>query len=282
MVTQPVKNRYLTRRDVSSSVVSVATRTRDRILVKAAGVLATGEKPTVAQFAEAAGVSRASFYRAFESRGALLDALAVQPEPGARERILEAAVTLVGEHGLAALSMDDLAARAGVSRATLYRLFPGKPALFTGLIRTYSPLEPVSKVALELKDEPPEVVMPEIARTVYRTVFGSGAPRLGLLRAVFFEVSSVAPDAEESAREAMRTIVGSVGSYVMTQMSSGRLRPMSPLLALQSFVGPIFFHVLTRPLVERVLGVDIDGEQAVTELAESWLRSMRPDKEETR
>jgi hypothetical protein len=35
-------------------------------------------------------------------------------------------------------------------------------------------------------------------------------------------------------------------------------------------------------LVERVLGVDIDGEQAVTELAESWLRSMRPDKEETR
>jgi hypothetical protein len=57
---------------------------------------------------------------------------------------------------------------------------------------------------------------------------------------------------------------------------------MSPLLALQSFVGPIFFHVLTRPLVERVLGVDIDGEQAVTELAESWLRSMRPDEEDAR
>jgi hypothetical protein len=63
-------------------------------------------------------------------------------------------------------------------------------------------------------------------------------------------------------------------------MTSGRLRPMSPLLALQSFVGPMFIHVLTRPAVERVLGFHIDGEEAVTELAESWLRSMRPDLEE--
>jgi hypothetical protein len=36
---------------------------------------------------------------------------------------------------------------------------------------------------------------------------------------------------------------------------------------------------LTRPVVARVLGIDIDGEQAVTELAESWLRSMKPDEE---
>jgi hypothetical protein len=113
-------------------------------------------------------------------------------------------------------------------------------------------------------------------------VYRPGETRLGLLRAVFFEVSSVSPDAEESARETMRTILGSVGAYVMAQMASGRLRQMSPLLALQAFIGPIFFHVLTRPLVERVLGVDIDGEQAVTELAESWLRSMQPDEKEGR
>src|SRR5665213_4631768 len=251
----------------------MATRTRERILKGARGVLANGEKHTVAQFAEAAGVSRASFYRAFESRGALLEALAVLPEPGTRERVLEAALVMVGAHGLSALSMDEVAVRAGVSRATLYRLFPGKPVLFASLIRTYSPLEPVSRLAAAMKDEPPEIVMPEIARTIY----GSGATRLGLLRAVFFEASSLAPDAEESAGEALRTIIGSVGAYVMTQMTAGRLRPMSPLLALQSFVGPIFFHVLTRPLVERVLGIDIDGELAVTELAEGWLRSMQPD-----
>jgi len=272
---EPVKNRYLTRCDVLSSIVPVPAHTRERILRRARGVLATEERATVAQFAEAAGVSRTAFYRAFESRGALLEALAVQPEPAARERILEAALSLVGAHGLSALSMDDLATQAGVSRATLYRLFPGKSALFTSLIRAYSPLEPVSRLAIAMQDEPPEVVMPEIARTVYRTVYGSGETRLGIMRAVFFEVSSLAPDAEDSAREAIQTIIGSGGAYVMKQMQSGRFRPMSPLLALQSFVGPIFFHLLTRPLVERVIGIQVDGEEAVTELAESWLRSMR-------
>jgi hypothetical protein len=67
---------------------------------------------------------------------------------------------------------------------------------------------------------------------------------------------------------------------VMAQMSAGKLRRMSPVLALQMFIGPIFFHLLTRPAVERVLSLDIDGEQAVTELAAGWLRAMGADEEE--
>ena len=69
---------------------------------------------------------------------------------------------MVGADSLAALSMDELAVRAGVSRATLYRLFPGKPALFTSLLRTYSPLEPVSSLVSAMRDQTPDVVMPEI------------------------------------------------------------------------------------------------------------------------
>jgi hypothetical protein len=60
-------------------------------------------------------------------------------------------------------------------------------------------------------------------------------------------------------------------------MQSGRLRHMHPLLALQSFIGPIFFHLMTRPLAERLLGFDVEGERAVTLLAENWLRAMAPE-----
>jgi AcrR family transcriptional regulator len=257
----------------------MAPQTRERILEGARGLLAKGENPTVGRVAEASGVSKASFYRAFDSRRALLEALEVEPEPGAKERILESALAMVGGGGLAALSMDELAVRAGVSRATLYRLFPGKPALFTSLLRTYTPLEPITRLVASMPDQSPEVVVPEIARTVFRTVYGSGTPRIGMLRAIFLELSSMSRDSEDAARDLLATTLGSVGAYVMAQMAAGRLRPMHPLLALQSLIGPIFFHLLTRRLAEQLLGFDMDGEEAVVILAENWLRAMRPDEE---
>ena len=234
----------------------------------------------MAELAVAAGVSRASFYRAFESREELLAALDLQPEPDASQRVLDAALTLVGAHGLTALSMDDLATEAGVSRATLYRLFPGKAALFTSLLHEYSPLDPVSKLLETRRSEPPEVLMPEIALTGYGAFYGAGESRLGILRALFFEITTLAPETAEAAQDLIRTMVGSLALYVMEHMRSGRLRQMHPVLALQSFIGPIFFHLLTRPVAERVLGFNINGEQAVTLLAENWLRAMAPERRE--
>lgn len=247
---------------------------RTAILQQARGLLAAGGNPTVAQLAAAAGISRASFYRAFRSRDALLEELKVTPEPGSRERILDTALEMVSATGLAALSMDDLADRAGVSRATLYRLFPGKSALFTALVYAYSPLEPVIEILTALRNDPPEKVMPEIARAVYRSLYRGGENRTGLLRALFLEVSNLAPDAEEATRDAIGRVVAAFVMYLSGQVSAGRVRPMHPLLAVQSFIGPIFFHLMTRPAAERVLNIDVGTEQAVVELAEGWLRGM--------
>ena len=241
-----------------------------RILDRAPSVLARDGKATVEDLARAAGISRASFYRHFKSREALLAALAMAPEPGARDRILAAAVEMVGAQGLRTLSMDELADRSGVSRATLYRLFPGKGALLAALIDAYSPLEPVSRLLAERQGEPPEVLMPELARAAYRSSHG----RAGMLRALFFEVSGLAPETEEVARQTIARVAGLLVMYISGQMSAGRLRSMHPLLALQSFIGPVLFHILTRPLAERVLHLDVEGERAVTELAGAWLRAM--------
>ncbi len=45
------------------------------------------------------------------------------------EALLDAATTLLSEKGFMAMSMDDLAARASVSKATLYQHFPSKEDL---------------------------------------------------------------------------------------------------------------------------------------------------------
>jgi hypothetical protein len=119
--------------------------------------------------------------------------------------------------------------------------------------------------------------MPEMAMTVYRAFYGAGESRLGILRALFFEISSLAPETADAAQDIIKTIAGGLAMYLMEHMQSGRLRQMHPVLALQSFVGPIFFHLLTRPVAERLLGFDIDGEHAVKLLAENWLRAMAPE-----
>lgn len=236
-----------------------------------------GGRPTVHDFAAAAGVSRATFYRAFRSRDELLGALERPAEPDSRDRILRAALEMVGERGLPALSMDELADRAGVSRATLYRLFPGKAAVFAALVHTYTPLDLVVGVLKDREDEAPEAVLPDVAQAIYQTVYAGGEDRTGLMRALFSEVTTLAPDTEEATRDAMANVVGTMAGYMVAQMSAGRLRQMHPLLAMQSFIGPIFFHLMTRKAAAQVLGIEIDGEQAVKELAGVWLRAMRID-----
>jgi hypothetical protein len=51
---------------------------------------------------------------------------------------------------------------------------------------------------------------------------------------------------------------------------------MDPILALQAFVGPVFFHLMTRPTIERVVPFAIDPEEAVDQLVRTALSGLAP------
>jgi AcrR family transcriptional regulator len=57
-----------------------------------------------------------------------------KPETGARERILEAACAVAGRSGVAALTLDAVAAEAKVSKGGLLYHFPSKEALLSGMV----------------------------------------------------------------------------------------------------------------------------------------------------
>lgn len=244
-----------------------------RRIAEAARPLLARSRPSVEEIAAAAGVSRATFYRAYPSRDALLRDLDLEPDPGARERVVAAALDLVAGAGLAGLAMDEVAARAGVSRATVYRLFPGKPALFQAVIQTYSPLEPVTRLLDRIRDRPPEEVVPALMREAARSVEG----RFGVLAVLLFQVATGVADSEVAREWALERVAGDLAGYVMVQMQEGRLRMMHPLLALQSLVGPIFFHLATREVLVKQLGMEMPLSEAVDVLAANWLRAMRPE-----
>ena len=224
-----------------------------------------------------AGVSRATLYRLFGSQQHLLQELGLTPPPTVRSRILDTALELVGRHGLAELSMDDLAATAGVSRATLYRLFPGKEALFAELVRTFSPFEPIAAILETMGDRTPAQVIPAIAQAMAAAMDG----HIGLLLQLLFELSRSHPraDANQDAAQAMRTLP-LVAGYLDQQMATGRLRRMDPVLAMQALAGPIVMHLLMPALADSQSnaghGVALPLEGVVDQLVGMWLQAMTP------
>jgi len=163
---------------------------------------------------------------------------------------------------LADLSMDELARAADVSRGTLYRVFPGKAALLNGLIVEYSPFDSVRAIVSAHHSEPPEIVLPLIAREVA----GRAGEQIGLLRAIFLEVTSGSEPALSGVSPLFAAALGELADYLAGQMAAGRVRLMDPVLALQAFIGPILFHLMTRATIAHIGAMPLPLEQAIAEL----------------
>ncbi len=222
------------------------------------------------QLAAAAGVGVRTLYRRYGSRDALLSRAGCAPAPTARDRVLDTALEMLGRSGLADLSMDELAARADVSRATLYRLFPGKATLFGALVQRFSPWEPVADVLAETPDGDPGQVVPHLARAIADALAG----RAGLLLRIVVEVIGANPDTAAARHHALGRGLPDLIAYLDRQMAAGRLRRLSPVLACQLLAGPILAVQLTRPLAEMVDPHGPSTSEQVAEIADAWLRAM--------
>jgi AcrR family transcriptional regulator len=251
----------------------VSLVSRQKVIASAKRAFSRDESATMEDVAAAAGVSLRTLYRMFANRDELLEAIDLQPPASARERLLEEAFKLLGKQSLAQLSMDELAEAAGVSRATLYRFFPGKPALFKALIQAYSPWESVAEVLESAEDRVPAKLIPSIASGLAKALDG----KTGVLLRMVFEMVKGEPDAILSVRQSMARGLPDLIQYLGDEMAAGRLRRMHPVIAFQLLAGPIFVHLATRPLAT-MLGFKAPVQEVVGQIVDAWLRAMAPSK----
>ncbi|MBM9460018.1 TetR/AcrR family transcriptional regulator [Nocardioides sp. zg-536] len=84
------------------------------------------------------------------------------PTPASQtdERILDACVQVLGELGPEVATMDDVARASGINRATLFRRFGGKDALFQAALarELYALLDRLAEVFLTVTDPTEQVV----------------------------------------------------------------------------------------------------------------------------
>ncbi len=114
-----------------------------------------------------------------------------------QDAIVEAAAEVFLEQGFGSASMDEIARRAGVSKATVYSHFDSKPALF-GAIVQHRCQRTLSAMLAEMSDKPVAETLTAVGRQfldvlmmpgslpLYRVVLAE-APRFPELGRIFYE-----------------------------------------------------------------------------------------------
>jgi len=130
---------------------------------------------------------------------------------GARARILDAALALVGELGAAGTSMRRLAAACGLNVATLYHYFPSKADLLRALIeeRRYG-----ERMAAE--DPPADFALAPRARftTFFAWLVAQTLQEETVLRMLLGEGLRANPTARQSARDLLAALDTTVAGWL--------------------------------------------------------------------
>lgn len=228
------------------------------------------------ELARALGISRMTLYRRIGSRAALHEALRAAghdpgERPGVRERAIEAAVGIIREGGLATLTLEAVAERAGCSLAAVYSQLGGRQGLMVALFERYSPLPAVEEALRTAPD-----TLDGGVRAIYAALYDTIAREPALLRGMFSSLL-LDPDGEVGrfCREwYLPRIFGTAGAWMQTQIERGRVRPLPFLILMQALVAPIGFHTATRFIAARNLGLaSPPREEAIALLADAWCRA---------
>lgn len=248
--------------------------------------------PLVA-IAREAGISRSTLIRRLGgTRAPLEEAVrAAGADPGRRrpvaERAVEAAGQLISEQGLAAVTLEAVAIRAGCSVYSLYAAFGGRDELMRGVFERYSPVLGIEELLAGPGDD-----LDGTVRAFYRVLVRALTREPAVMPAMIAEMLARPGDPAQrtlAQHVASRALAGP-GQWLATAMKAGRIREMPLPLLMNQLVGPIVAHLLSRPALNGIPGFDLPPvEQVCDVLADAFLRAValpppqldRPDQDES-
>lgn len=190
--------------------------------------------------------------------------------------IIEAALAVFAEKGFAAARLDDIAARAGISKGALYLYFETKQDLFRAVVR--------------------EAVAPNLA-TVAAFVSKSPLPFGDLIRLIFARIAEVVTERKLGAvakmvigesrnfpelakvwhEDVVSRMLDAIGGAVAAAQARGEVRAGDPRLYVLSLAGPLLMGVLWREVFVPIGAEPIDLKALLAQHAEVVLGGMLVD-----
>lgn len=172
------------------------------------------------------------------------------------EEILEAALEEFVARGFDAARMEDIAKRAGLSKAAIYLYFPSKVALLEALIEArVGPLAAnVQQIAAMGAGDPLTALRMMATAAAYRL----SDPNLFAVPRLVIGISGRFPEIAKYYREhVVAKARGALESLIDAAKTKGQIRQVDTNAVVRAFIGPLFFEAMWT----HVLG----GETALKE-----------------
>src|SRR6201996_3220103 len=233
---------------VPADVVAAALRAAENLGRDVADV------PLVA-IAREAGMSRSTLIRRLSGSRQLLDdavrAAGVEPggRPPVRERAVQAAAALISDRGLAAVTLEAVAAQADCSVHSLYAVFGGRDELLRAVFDRYGPNLDLDEAVAD-----PDADLGQTVHRVYRALVEAFSREPRVAPAMFAEglARPSSPAAQALLQYHVPPMRASVGQWLAGEMAAGRIRDLPLPLVIQQLLAPIAIHTMVRPAVANI------------------------------
>ena len=183
-----------------------------------------------------------------------------------RDAVLDAAMDLFIEQGFGATSIDSVAARANVSKATVYAHFENKDALFAAVMKlACNTVVPPSLADVDPDDEEIGTVLRRIGLIFLESIYR--AQKVSLFRAAimdsvkFPEVGAMMCDGPVARSHEQ------IGAYFAKQVATGKLVLPCPDMAGSQFLGLLKTDVHMRLLLNQPAKVSRAGLRRIVDCA---------------
>lgn len=208
-----------------------------------------GDVPVIV-IARHAGISRSTLLRRLGgSRAALDDAVRARGlDPGGappvRTRALDAAAVLIAENGLAAATLDAIAARADCSVKSLYAIFGTRDGLLRTVFERHSPLLDIEEFLAEDHTD-----LAATVRRLYALMADSLSRHPRVAPAMFAEAFArpTSPATQTVLDYKGRRMLAVIDDWLTTEIQAGRIRDLPQPLLVEQLLAPIVVHMLMRP-----------------------------------
>jgi AcrR family transcriptional regulator len=224
---------------------------REAILDVAAALVAdrAAEGFRLDEVATGAGVGKATLFRWFPNRSALLSALEsergvvpVPDRPGRRDQVISVAMRLIGMQGVRSTTMEQVARAAGISTPALYWHFDNKHALAAAVIRAASPRPEAERFFREVTTGE----LREDLTALVHLIMGI-APRILLVQ----RIANDHRDEDDPLRDIALTEVAMpvwalLNAYFEEHVTRGNLSPALGMPRVLAFAGMMFSAIFAR------------------------------------